>query len=167
MSRIFLPNKKRSKKIVVETREANSITNEQCLDVLPGEKKYFDDLKNQYLGQFDFYIRNSHSPYYNCHGLTFASRRTCVIDVAEIPQILIDDGYEEIPMKETLPGDIVLYYSLNGDIEHSGIVISKPNLASYFIPLILSKWGAAFEAIHPFNKTSYDTSQSKFYRVVK
>jgi cytochrome P450 len=79
---------------------------------------------------------------YNCHGLTFASRRTWIWKPAEVAKILADDEYVRVELADVLPGDIVLYVQ-NGDIEHSGIVMSLGP-----VPMILSKWGPAHEVVH-------------------
>ena len=60
---------------------------------------------------------------YNCHGLTFAARRTGISDPAQVQKIILDDGYTELPMSEApSAGDIAIYRE-DGDIIHSGIVI--------------------------------------------
>jgi len=92
-------------------------------------------------------IRTKPSPTYNCHGLTFASRRTRIEKSSNINKILCDDSYEEIvDIKNVLPGDIVVYYSKTGDPNHSGIVVE--NNCKTIIPIICSKWGCAGEFIH-------------------
>jgi hypothetical protein len=45
--------------------------------------------------------------HYNCHGLTFASRRTRIYDVQ---QVLAEDAYEHIPLNEVEPGDVIVYF---------------------------------------------------------
>jgi hypothetical protein len=96
---------------------------------------------------------------YNCHGLTFASRRTWIWKPSEIARILADDEYQQIDLHEVLPGDIVVYVQ-NGDAEHSGIVISVlPALK------ILSKWGPAHEVIHRVADCPYNAAQINYYRI--
>src|SRR2546430_14604689 len=85
-------------------------------------------------------LRTDPNPRYNCHGLTFASRRTCVLDENEISRILQEDGYEPVGREAVLPGDIAVYYSNNGSsIDHSGIVVSAPE-GPGGVPMICSKW---------------------------
>jgi hypothetical protein len=62
-------------------------------------------------------------PVYNCHGLTFASRRTTVGQT--IIPILEDDGFDQVPEKEARPGDIVIYSSARGEVIHSGFVVGR------------------------------------------
>lgn len=48
---------------------------------------------------------------YNCHGLTFASRRTQISQPSEVAKILADDDYTEISLKNVMVGDIAIYKS--------------------------------------------------------
>jgi len=110
------------------------------------------------------YPRASHRPTrpsrkYNCHGLTFSSRRTWIWKPTEIAKILKDDEYEQIDLKDVLPGDVVVY-STSGDAEHSGIVIEAG-----FVPMILSKWGPAHEVVHRVNDCPYDSMFITYYRI--
>ena len=91
---------------------------------------------------------------YNCHGLTFASRRTCV-DPVEVTKILSDDGYLSVVVPEVpRPGDIIVYFnSRSGDVEHSGHVVSIDKSLG---PIILSKWGTLREYLHPVMTCPYD-----------
>ena len=96
---------------------------------------------------------------YNCHGLTFASRRTWIWKASEVAKILRDDDYRQIQVKDVLPGDIVLYTE-NGDAEHSGVVIKIGD-----VPIVLSKWGPAHEVIHLANDCPYDAMQISYHRI--
>lgn len=71
---------------------------------------------------------------YNCHGLSFASRRTWIFESQEIAKIIKDDEYEEVQYNDIKPGDTAVYY-VDGDAEHSGIVVSVDELK---VPTILS-----------------------------
>jgi len=99
---------------------------------------------------------------YNCHGLSFASRRTWIKDPEEIAKILRDDDYSEIPLAEIKPGDFAIYWK-DGDYEHSGIVVEvaeNPKMAK-----ILGKWGFCHEVIHWANDSPY-SGEIKYYRVM-
>lgn len=101
---------------------------------------------------------------YNCHGMTFAARRTWIEDPTQIHMILKDDDYEKISEESALPGDIVIY-SNKGDIEHSGIVVHRDELK---VLHILSKWGAAHEVIHRPPECPYsDCDTISYYRIKK
>jgi hypothetical protein len=108
--------------------------------------------------------RTNANPLYNCHGLSFACRRAEIYDVAAIKRILVADRYEEVSRTEALPGDTIIYYGDDGDVEHSGLVIEKAN-PPIQPPMIVSKWGKGPEYIHSANQCPYDFSQAKFYRV--
>src|SRR5689334_256822 len=59
------------------------------------------------------FIRATTHPRYNCHGLTFASRRTGIHDDGEINRILKEDGYKPIQAEHVLPGDCILYFNID------------------------------------------------------
>lgn len=148
--------------IRTETSAGHQIENEQYPGLGASALSSFvvTDLKRRYHG---LQIRNNPTDCYNCHGMTFASRRTGIYDTSSIYEIIKDDEYHEIAKETVLPGDIVLYYGEGGDIEHSGLVISKTSGAPE-IPIIISKWGMAFEAIHSVYSCPYNMGQIKFYR---
>jgi hypothetical protein len=107
---------------------------------------------------------------YNCHGLTFASRRTAIISPEEVRKILEEDDYHRIAsLADVMPGDIVVYISEDNDIEHSGIVIATPKFEGQFVinPVVLSKWGSAHEVIHRVMDCPYNESRPEYYRVMK
>ncbi len=97
---------------------------------------------------------------YNCHGLTFGSRRTWIAKASEIKKILEEDDYEEVDLGDVLPGDIAAYF-VDGDVEHSGIVIEKTEKG----PRILSKWAQCHEVIHFVWESPYDSSTMTYYRI--
>jgi hypothetical protein len=99
---------------------------------------------------------------YNCHGLTFASRRTWIWRAESIQQILKEDDYTVVDLIDVMPGDVIVYYN-SGDTEHSGVVVNVNNLS---VPIILSKWGPCHEVIHPMAECPYDAEKIVFYRIV-
>lgn len=107
--------------------------------------------------------RTDSSPSYNCHGLTFASRRTKILEWSELQKILRDDAYVEIEMTDVMPGDIVIYLD-QGDANHSGIVVEY-RAGQTVLPIICSKWGSAGEFIHALRDCpSAYGPDIKFYR---
>jgi hypothetical protein len=111
-------------------------------------------------------------PVYNCHGLTFGSRRTTVTP-AVLP-ILEDDGFDPVLEKEARPGDIVLYSSARGEVIHSGFVIARDKVEivagqqPIIIPIIWSKWGKGYEMVHAVGECPYleeDGSFAAYYRL--
>ena len=103
---------------------------------------------------------------YNCHGLTFAARRTEIFSSSEVRRILQEDGYVRLGnLSDVVAGDIVLYIGDDGGIEHSGLVVECPALLPK-IPRVLSKWGLGREFIHPFNYCPYPLV-FEFHRLVR
>lgn len=116
----------------LDSRCENHIENE--IDRRPeraGDKMLSEDYKRDYPDAKHRPTASTRK--YNCHGLTFASRRTWIGKAVEVAKILQDDEYEVIDLRELMPGDIVVYF-LNGDAEHSGVVLEVG-----YIPTILSK----------------------------
>ena len=100
--------------------------------------------------EFDDKFKNARrrtevSALYNCHGMTFASRRTRIVRAIDVRRILDDDNYQVVTGANILPGDIVLYLSASGDVNHSGVVVECP-LGSP--PWVFGKWGNGGEFIH-------------------
>jgi hypothetical protein len=105
-------------------------------------------------------------PVYNCHGLTFGSRRTQVENSeATLHMILEDDGFERINQGLVKPGDVVVYYDDGGRIEHTGIVVRTDD--KFGVPKIWSKWGKGFEWIHPVPVCPFNSSKVQYYRLSK
>jgi len=151
----------RSAELDLHTKRQKQIKN--LLDWLPmhfGANLQIADLKTKYR-------RASHRPInpsrkYNCHGLTFAARRTWIEEPTEIKKIIEDDEYVEVRREQVLPGDVVVYY-VGGDAEHSGIVVGRDDFAG---PLVLSKWGTLHEVIHFVPECPYDAGNVVFYRIL-
>lgn len=148
--------------IALQTREGKDIRNFQAFAVSQVNKNMATLLEKKY-GFATF--RAPPSSCYNCHGLVFASRRTCIEDVEQIPEILQHDGFEEVDVKQVIPGDVALYYQPSGDIEHSGIVVEKPDVLD--IPVIWSKWGCSHEVVHKANYGPYAADHIRYFRVIK
>jgi len=105
-------------------------------------------------------------PVYNCHGLTFASRRTQLYDSTTIviSKVLEDDGYTQVTERSTRVGDVVVYYDEKGEAQHSGIVVSKLEAS---VIMVWSKWGKGFEVVHPAGNCLWGSLSKKFYRITK
>ena len=152
-----------SKCLQLATTMENPIDNEQVLEISPFEFGLCQQFDEQYGDTIK--RRGLPSPIYNCHGLTFASRRTGVFENTVLERILEDDRYEEIESRSVLPGDIILYYGDDGDIEHSGIVLEPPTLENLNVPRVVSKWGKYSEIIHLANNCPYSFANAKYYRI--
>jgi hypothetical protein len=150
--------------IALATRKGTNIPNFQVRELSHSEAVTDQRIRQQYRIHSGVVFRCAPDPQYNCHGLTFASRRTGIFDVEILHQILAEDGYRQLNnIRDVLPGDIILYFSDAGDIEHSGIVIeNNPRL---LMPQILSKWGKGSEVLHPASASPYDATNLRYYRV--
>lgn len=107
------------------------------------------------------------SPIYNCHGLTFAARRTQVDGSSHtIHWILEEDGYALLEHADLpRPGDVVIYYDEMGQVEHSGIVVWIPKEPGFDkVPRVWSKWGKAQEVVHAVNDCPYNSVIRYFRR---
>lgn len=148
----------------LQTRLVNDIPNE-CNRAAPqaGHALAVAELKRRYPNAI---LRTQTASYmYNCHGLVFASRRTC-IGSSSIGNILRDDDYDEISRVNVLAGDIAIYQSdSTGELEHSAIVVHNVN--SPLGPLVVSKWGELQETIHMCFQCPYLPATVRFYRVHK
>ncbi len=163
MVKIISPFQINTKSIHFETRKGTSINNTQSLIISPFQQNQFSGYSRYEVIQ----VRTQPTGYYNCHGMTFGSRRAEITSSKDLKKILKEDGYEEINpnIEKVIPGDVIMYFS-EGDFEHSGVVISTPSNDDYIkIPIICSKWGCYSEVIHYANNCPYDFSQTKYYRI--
>lgn len=95
---------------------------------------------------------------YNCHGLTFASRRGWLNDVE---LVIKSERYRQlVPSDYIYSGDIIEYVKNQRTI-HTGIVlhVTPHDLTCESISngtvKVLSKWGQQGEFIHDFDKSPY------------
>mgnify|MGYP001562690834 CR=1 FL=1 len=149
--------------IRLETSKRTGIVNSQEREISVFDLNWARKLMRQFPKAIP---RTEPTALYNCHGLTFASRRTRIFLSSEIPKILNDDKYKEIDIKEAKGGDIVVYFDENGDANHSGIVVANTEYDQRLIlPMICSKWGNGGEFIHGLNDCPRIYGpQTKFYR---
>jgi hypothetical protein len=152
-------------KIQLQTRERWDIPNFQETTVTGFYLHQDRKLRETYEGP-GVEFRTDIIPIYNCHGLTFAARRTWIDESPSIARIISDDKYQEIAPDKVLPGDVIIFYGDDGDIEHSGIVLKAPD-QDLKIPLILSKWGLSGEVIHWANRGPYSFERPRYYRITK
>lgn len=103
---------------------------------------------------------------YNCHGLTFACRRTGISQPSVVRRILSQDSYQKVPLGNLKLGDVVVYVDEEGDIQHSGIVVRFDD-GQLRTPWILSKWGDCHEVIHRVGDCPYPNTTKEYYRVVE
>ncbi len=150
----------------MESAKRNQIDNCQSFEISRYERSFFDDYRREY-PRPERRLGAGPTARYNCHGLTFASRRTRISDNATLQMILRDDGYSEVSATEVQPGDVIIYVSdESGDMQHSGIVLTAPDTL-LGIPIVLSKWGNYAEVIHAANDCPYHDPPCyyKYFRV--
>ena len=147
----------------LQTSERNDIINQQFTALTQQDIMGGAAIEKQYpLAKF----KENLTPVYNCHGLTFASKRTWIYLPSEVEKILKDDKYIEIKSEnDVLPGDVVIYYDNDG-ASHSGMVIQvdlPATLHDLVNIVVLSKWGRLKEVIHNVNYSPYSLSITKKY----
>ena len=147
--------------IRLETSKGRGIDNIQGGDISELTLKWEREILKTFA---NVKARTKPSPIYNCHGLTFASRRTRIEKSSDLQIILKDDEYIEIhSFDKLMPGDVVIYYSESGDPNHSGLVVEIDDKLN--LPIICSKWGTAGEFIHTLNDCpKHYGPQTKFFR---
>jgi len=110
-------------------------------------------------------LRRPPAGHYNCHGLTFANRRTCIPDPESVLSILEDDGYRKVKRPEVCLGDVAVYYE-EGKVSHTGVIVQVERLEGLIGGMsiwIMSKWGQAAEYIHSFNDGPYREHRLQFW----
>jgi hypothetical protein len=101
---------------------------------------------------------------YNCYGLVFASRRTCIRDDEHVERILKGDGYRPIAEGEALPGDLALYAERSIGLLHVSIIMEQQPLGTSKVHFGLSKWNDCSGedihnlADHPWNGLDFNVS---------
>jgi hypothetical protein len=161
---ILLPGQPvvQEKKLALDSAVGNPIDNGQYNEISSFEASQFNKLSETWSSHLG--LRGKPTARYNCHGMTFASRRTGIYEATVVKQVIVEDGYVVINANDVLPGDVIIYYSSDGDVEHSGIVVSKID-SQLYVPQVLSKWGKFSEIIHWANQCPYTFSQAKYYRI--
>lgn len=112
----------------------------------------------------ELFSRTEPSHSYNCHGLAFANRRAFV-EEDSVLDVLPDDGYTRIELREVLPGDVAIYWYEDDPLrpEHTGVVTWVEPGSALRVPWVLSKWGDGSEYVHRFNNTPYK-GRCEFFR---
>lgn len=168
MSKLILSNTinyRQSKgKIILQTSLGNDIDNYQIEELSQYEINSFADF-----GQVRWMgckFKGQPTPKYNCHGFTFASRRTNIDKTSELRKILKEDNYIAVNDGDIMIGDIVLYVdnSGSGDVKHTGMVVRSDLYEVVPFILVLSKWGKYKEVIHPVHNCGYDNYILEYWR---
>jgi len=149
--------------IVIQTRPGTDIPNSQETGpLLPKDLLQANIYERTYT---NVVFRTKPCGYYNCHGLTFASRRSWITEHSDVHLILKEDNYKEISQADAGSGDVVVYFE-KGDPLHSGIVVEVIRNAIIPDQKILSKWGGLQECVHNLRDCPYSSQFVKYYRVI-
>jgi hypothetical protein len=159
-----------SRSLALQTSKGNDVPNTQDLEIPAHRLEQAEALIREQLG-LDFTqvaLRREATATYNCHGMTFACRRTGIYDLTAVRLVLADDGYGEVRERDVMPGDIVLYYEAGShEPVHSGIVVAVERVGKAVVPTVLSKWGTAGEYVHHPRRCPRqyrDGTSIRFYR---
>lgn len=158
------------RELELETAQGNHVSNSQSNEPVPAPTIL--GFETRWRHRFPHIVERSKrsTGSYNCHGMVFASRRTQIYDPEQLRLILRDDGYNQIPDAEVLPGDIALYVHESGAIDHSAVVVELPPEDSLLkIPKVFSKWGTWVEVIHWANECPWAQEAGtsiQYFRVV-
>jgi hypothetical protein len=150
--------------IPLTTRFGQEIPNVQDPDPPPSKAEKLVALLRK---KHPFVIfRRPPSGQYNCHGLTFANRRTCILDPKAVCTILEDDEYRTIRLREVQQGDIAVFKE-GGEISHTGIVLEviegEPPGRGLRNIRIISKWGPAGEYVHMVSDGPYSQADVGYW----
>lgn len=129
--------------IRLQTAKGRDIPNNQIAEISAFERNYSAELEKRFHKARFF---GGTSGQYNCHDLTFASRRARIWELPIVVQVLEDDGFREIEIVHTRPGDVIVYFTDDGEPSHSGIVTR--NDGEVRVPFVWSKWGSGPEVEH-------------------
>jgi hypothetical protein len=148
--------------ITTHDSENHYINNFQSKILLTSEinsaKRLESSFKSKFQGNLD--------PFYNCHGLTFASKRTGIYNDEDIYQILRN---EYIPIKlekDVLIGDVVIYYNAEeSQIMHSGVVVLAEHGDIGINIKVYSKVLKAREIVHDRRECPYYFGVIKYFRI--
>lgn len=143
---VVLPNEsffREPMTIRLETSKRSGIRNFQGCEISEFHRNWNEEIKKTYPRVTP---RTDMSALYNCHGLTFACRRTRIEETNDVLRILLDDHWAEVDLQDVLPGDIVVYFSEEGEANHSGLVVTYDQDSK--LPMICSKWNLGGEYIH-------------------
>lgn len=142
----------------LDTRQKNPISNFSSTEpTTAGILLLADDVRRRF-------PRAIHRPTrptdrYNCHGLTFAARRTGICDPSEVEKIIREDDYKVVSVQDVCAGEIAIYRSAV-EVIHSGIVA----MIRDGVPWILSKWGKLHEVVHQVHDCDYKDPVT-YYRI--
>jgi hypothetical protein len=146
--------------IKTHTSKDEQIINEQCDTLFFSDLAIADSLEAEFGSKY----QGEYNPFYNCHGLTFACKRTAILPDEEIWKIINSEYKWVKDQKDVIVGDIILYFlgEDESSILHSGIVVDVTQFGDI---KIYSKVKKGREIVHSFKITPYFKGLIKFYRI--
>jgi hypothetical protein len=115
--------------------------------------------------EFNAKYHGEASGVYNCHGLTFANRRTGIYEDSALNLILTEEYQEIRNRKDVAVGDVAVYYENEG-IMHSAVVIQVDRGLELNSIFVLSKSRSFKEIIHAVDNAPAEYGRIKrFYRM--
>lgn len=147
-----------TKGIPLTTRAGSPIPNAQRLENAPATLKAAEEFARKN-GGLSIQTR-SLSATYNCVGLVFGARRTC-IDITHLDRILKEDGYRCVESSAVHPGDVIVYRWAPGEEPtHVGLVWSVGTDRRI---QVLSQWGNDGEYLHDEAQVPQPYGQNREY----
>lgn len=133
--------------LLLATKRGNQIPNDRAPQMLPERMAAARDMvvKHHHTA-----VPRALSSTYNCVGMVFASRRTC-IDIEEFQMIQREDEYTALKsLDDAVVGDVVVYRNDEGQACHVGLVASRAENPVTGRPetMVLSQWGRDGEYFH-------------------
>jgi hypothetical protein len=94
---------------------------------------------------------------FNCHGLVFGARRTTINGVfpQDVDDLLRRDKFTQIDERSSQVGDVVVYRSMGGQIDHTGFVVQVDAVGRQPVHWVWSKWGSLGEYRHRVRNCPY------------
>jgi hypothetical protein len=134
--------------------QQNHLLLEQELNITNSLESRFGNSKYQ----------GSPSACYNCHGLTFASKRTGIYEDQEIWKIIQAEYVEVKSENNVIIGDVILYFYGNDNnlISHSGIVVEANTISGI---RVYSKVAKGKEIVHHPRNCPYNLGSYRYYRI--
>ena len=132
--------------MALSTKQGRQIPNEQYEQRV---REAMEAAKDMVLANHPSARVRSLQSIYNCMGMVFASRRTC-IEPDHLEMILVDDQYTRISESEIEAGDLIVYRGDESEVSHVGMIarIETSLATGEQRVIVLSQWGRDGEYFH-------------------
>ena len=140
----------RSRSIRLDTRVGKAVDNKQSSPPDRQDVAIFERICQQHS---QWRVRKPCCGTYNCFGLVWASRRTCIFESDEVRRILDEDGFRRIDLAQAVCGDVVTYHHEGSKvIWHAGVIEIRELSGGGVVPWVLSKLDPMKgEVFHPID----------------